>query len=103
MNRFYVALSGLLIVGGVVSALGHAWGLVAILLILGLGLLVSEGWTQRKRRFIPLENGPDAEMERTKAQGLQNFQLGAGRPLPDPPPPTRRVISESQGRRPSSQ
>lgn len=100
MNRLYIVLSGLLLLGGVAAAIGQAWGLCAVLLFLGLVLLVTEFRTYRKRGFVPLEGGPDARLERTKAQGLQNFQTGSGRPLPDPPPFNRPVVPESGARPP---
>lgn len=86
MNRLYVAFGSVLILGGIGAAIGRAWGLGAILLVMGLALLAAEFRTHRRHVFVPLEGGPDVTLERIKAQGLQNFLLGAGRPLLDPPP-----------------
>jgi len=80
MNRLYVVLGGLLILGGIAAVIGQAFGLAAVLVVLGLALLVAEFRTNRMRSFVPLENGPDVGLERAKAQGLQNAQFGAGRP-----------------------
>lgn len=99
MNRLYVVLGGLLILGGIAAAIGQAFGLAAVLVVLGLALLVTEFRTNRMRSFVPLENGPDVGLERAKAQGLQNAQFGGGRPLPDPPP-SNRAIPESGNHRP---
>ncbi len=101
MNRFYVLLSSLLLIGSIIAGFWRAWGLGAVLLVLGVAMLLTEYWTHRTHRFVPLENGPDVGMERTKAQGLQNALHGAGRPLPDPPSPTQRVVVENKDRRPS--
>jgi hypothetical protein len=85
MNRLYIVLGGLLILGGVAALIGQAWGLATILLVIGLAVLATEFRTNRKHGYVPLESGPDVGLERAKAQGLQNAQWGSGRPLPDPP------------------
>ena len=86
MNRFYVVLAGLLIVGGIGALSGQAWGLGAILLVMGVALLAVEFRTNRRHGHVPLEGGPDVTLERIKAQGVQNALQGSGRPMPDPPP-----------------
>ncbi len=86
MNRLYVVFGGVLLLGGIGAAISRAWGLGAILLVMGLALLAAEFRTNRRHVFVPLEGGPDVTLERIKAQGLQNQLLGSGRPLPDPPP-----------------
>lgn len=86
VNRFYVILGSLAILGGIGAVIGQAWGLSAILLVIGLAILATEFWTNRRHGYVPLQGGPDVTLERIKAQGLQNALLGGGRPMPDPPP-----------------
>jgi len=86
VNRLYVVFGSVLILGGIGAAIGQAWGLGAILLVMGIALLAAEFRTNRRRVFVPLEGGPNVTLERIKAQALQNQLLGSGRPMPDPPP-----------------
>ncbi len=76
MSRLYTVLSGLLILGGLAALIGRAWALSAILLVLGSAVLTSEYLAYRRRSFVPLDGGAVVDLERAKAQGLQNVQVG---------------------------
>lgn len=76
MSRLYTVLGTLLILGGVAALIGQAWALGAILLVLGVVQLAVEIRAGRRRGHVPLEGGPDAAMEKTKAIGLANAQFG---------------------------
>lgn len=76
MSRLSTVLSTLLILGGVAALIFQAWALGAILLVLGVAMLASELRTSRKNRYVPLAGGPDPVLERLKAQGLQNMEVG---------------------------
>ncbi len=88
MSRLYTVLGSLLVLGGIASLIGQAWALGAILLVLGVAVLASEFWTSRKKGYVPLEGGPDPVLEKLKAQGLQNMELG---------PNFHRSTNENQG------
>jgi hypothetical protein len=57
----------------------------ALVLVIGLALLAAKYRTSRRHGFVPLSNGPDAGLERAKAQGVQQSLIGNSRPMPGQP------------------
>lgn len=77
MNRLYTVPGILLMLGGVAALIGQAWALGLILLVVGGAGLGLEIRARKAGAHVPLQGGPDAGLERAKAQGLQNAQTGA--------------------------
>jgi hypothetical protein len=73
MNRLYVGLAAVLVVGGAAALVGQAWVLGAILLILGVLCLGVEIRARRPSVRVVMD-GPSAPHEVAKAQALQNFK-----------------------------